>query len=157
MNILSLVQPYSPWISQETWEEWQRLNELIPEFRRPIFSRLLEDLDSIGQIISITGPRRVGKSTLLRQLVQYLIGTKGIEPSRVVYYSFDDPALFLRGRTGGDMMEALMEHMFRLGKDGPAYLFLDEIQKLERWEQYLKRSEERRVGKECRSRWSPDH
>ena len=24
-------------------------------------------------------------------------------------------------------------------------------------EEFIKRSEERRVGKECRSRWSPDH
>ena len=32
--------------------------------------------------------------------------------------------------------------------------------KLQRWDQYITdyhRSEERRVGKECRSRWSPYH
>jgi len=37
------------------------------------------------------------------------------------------------------MIEALMEHMLPFGQDGKAYLFLDEIQRLERWEQYLKK------------------
>ena len=36
------------------------------------------------------------------------------------------------------------EYYFRNGKH---YILYDEVQ----------RSEERRVGKECRSRWSPDH
>src|SRR3712207_8230133 len=35
---------------------------------------------------------------------------------------------------------------------------LSEVQALERGERKFRlRSEERRVGKECRSRWSPDH
>jgi len=140
MNVEDFVQPYSPWISAKTWDKWVKRSALLPEFCRPIFSRLVEDVDSIGQIVSITGPRRVGKSTLLLQLVQHLINTKKVNPSRVVYYSFDDPALFLRHQTGGDLVESLMERSVQLGQDGETtHLFLDEIQKLDRWEQYLKK------------------
>ena len=139
MDIQQLVRPYSPWIAEETWEAWQRLNGLIPEFRRPVFDRLVEDLESVKQIISVTGPRRVGKSTLLKQLVQHLLNVRHVEPSRVVYYSFDDPALFRTSLTAEDTVEALMEHLCRTGQDAPAYLLLDEIQFLERWEQYLKK------------------
>jgi len=39
--------------------------------RRPVYHDLVNDLDSIGQIISVTGPRRVGKSTILKQIVEY--------------------------------------------------------------------------------------
>src|SRR5690625_7665975 len=31
------------------------------------------------------------------------------------------------------------------------------LKKLKRWAKALKRSEERRVGKECRTRWAPGH
>ena len=139
MDIQQLVRPYSPWITQESWEAWQKLNGLIPEFRRPIFDRVVEDLESIGQIISITGPRRVGKSTVLRQLVQHLLNVRDVEPSRVIYYSFDDPALFRKHVSGGEVVEALMEHLCRIGQDGPTYLLVDEIHTLQRWEQYLKK------------------
>ena len=36
--------------------------------------------------------------------------------------------------------------------------FLESSENKDEWQKkYLKRSEERRVGKECRSRWSPYH
>ena len=41
------------------------------------------------------------------------------------------------------------------------HMSLDELQELvmdrEAWRAVIHRSEERRVGKECRSRWSPYH
>ena len=40
---------------------------------------------------------------------------------------------------------------------GEGYFALDFLQEAARSEGFAKRSEERRVGKECRSRWSPYH
>jgi len=98
------------------------------------------DLDAIDQIISVTGPRRVGKSTLLKQIVEHLVHLKHVEPERVIYYSFDDPALFLKNLSGGEMIEKLMAYSLDVGQpQKPAYLLLDEIQTLDRWEQYLKK------------------
>ncbi len=135
MDFQPLIAPYSPWRQPESERIW---DTEVPKFRRPIFSQLKEDLQSIEQIVSITGPRRVGKSTLLRQLIQYLLAEKQVDPSQIIYYQFDDPALFRKGVNGGDLLESMMEHLCR-AKARPAYLFLDEIQTLDRWELYLKK------------------
>ena len=36
-------------------------------------------------------------------------------------------------------------------------LWLDDVRPIPEWMENSNRSEERRVGKECRSRWSPYH
>lgn len=133
IDIVPFVKPYSPWTDSSELPQWQ---SLIPEFQRPVFDKLISDLDEIEQIISVTGPRRVGKSTLLQQIVRHLIKV-GTDPQHVIYYSFDDPALFRKQISGGEVIESLMEHMCNVG--APAYLLLDEIQTLDRWELYLKK------------------
>ena len=119
--------------SEESWESPVR-------FRRPVFDEIAHGIDSLEQIISVTGPRRVGKSTLLKQIVSYLISEKSVDPDLIVYYSFDDPTLYRAEMSGGEMFESLMSQMVDSGTpDKPIYFFLDEIQTLERWEQYLKK------------------
>ena len=136
MDIKSLIKPYSPWLDGESLRRWEAT---IPTYRRPVFGRLLEDLDSIPQMLSITGPPGVGKSTLLQQMVQELLGEREIPPERLVYYSLDDPAQFQMPARGEAVLDQLMTHLGELGRSGPAYLFLDEIQTFPRWEQYLKK------------------
>ena len=61
--IEKVLAPYNPW--------WKDANYQSGEsFRRPIFSRLLSDLREIKQVLSVTGPRRVGKTTLIKQLIE---------------------------------------------------------------------------------------
>ena len=134
MDIRQFVEPWSPWLDRDLKEKW---GLSVPTFRRPIFGKLVDDLFSVDQIISIIGPRRVGKSTLMRQLVKYLIKEKDVDPTHIIYYSFDDPTLSLRNISGGEFIESLYDHVRQIGE--PAYLLLDEIQTLERWEQYLKK------------------
>ena len=134
MDLKKLVGPFSPWTSDDQNEAWIARQKILPTFRREIFESLITDLDTIKQIISITGPRRVGKSTLLLHLVQYLINNRKVEPSRIMYYSLDDPSLLRAKASEEDVFEALMLHdACALGKTGPAYLFLDEIQTYQRW------------------------
>src|SRR5690348_17433184 len=47
------------------------------------------------------------------------------------------------------------ERIFHVGDAFRAGLSLDDVHELSKIDPW--RSEERRVGKECRSRWSPDH
>ena len=116
------------------------MGQVQPEpFRRPVFRRIFQDLKQIAQILSITGPRRVGKTTLVRQLIQELL-REGLDPSRIVYFSMDDPLL---------LRDPYRERFFDLcvrwldtrtsPSDGPLYLFLDEIQRYEHWELFLKK------------------
>ena len=44
--------------------------------------------------------------------------------------------------------------LYFLCKDAAADLYEELWKNIKNW---IQRSEERRVGKECRSRWSPDH
>lgn len=68
LDLQAIFRPYNPW-----WAEPHASFENIPAFHRPIFYQLCEELRSVPQILSITGPRRIGKSTLLYQLIQNLL------------------------------------------------------------------------------------
>lgn len=133
IDFLTVLQPYNPW-----WQDASTGFTNLPSFHRPIFFTLAEDLENIPQIISITGPRRIGKSTLLYQLIQSLIA-KGINHNRIVYYSFDDPALMARHAKVDELVDQLMKMALKNKEQGIIYLFLDEIQRLDRWELYLKK------------------
>ncbi len=119
---------YNPW-----WIDSESAFKNLPAFRRSIFDEVFQDIDGIPQMISVTGPRRVGKSTILRQIIKKLISS-GMNPEDICYYSFDDPALFSGRLDKEDFVASLFETGGR-----PRYLFLDEIQTLERWELYLKK------------------
>ena len=112
----------------------------------------------------ITGIRRCGKSSLLKLMVQHLKDT-GIQPEQIIEMNFE--SFDFRGMSADDIYRYVKERIV-LGKR--MYLFFDELQRIEAWEDainafrvdfdcdiYVTRSEERRVGKECRSRWSPYH
>jgi uncharacterized protein len=128
-----ILQPYNPW-----WQDAGEAFAGLPSFHRPVFERLVADLKTLPQIISITGPRRIGKSTLLRQIVRSLIG-EGIAPERIVYYSFDDPALIGSGMKIDDLFDELMKRAVRRKDEGTTFVFLDEIERLDRWELFLKK------------------
>lgn len=129
MDIKTLIKPYCPWLEEKARETWA---QSIPSFRRPVFEQLIDDLRSIPQMLSITGPRRIGKSTLLQQMVEYLLNVTGIPAERIVYYSLDDPARLRMPNGGADIIDGLMRQLYELGQTGPAYLLLDEIQRLDR-------------------------
>src|SRR5687768_18601709 len=57
-------------------------------------------------------------------------------------------ALDLVARDGDEFTQYLLESLLRLARAGADFLAMTAN---------TPRSEERRVGKECRSRWSPDH
>lgn len=130
---LELLITYNPWWAGGTAKHPQTL-----PFHRPLFHTLREDLDRIPQILSITGPRRIGKTTLLHQLIALLL-ERGIKPTDITYYSFDDPALNRKGLNGGELLDNLMRSCAQTKTSSTAYLFLDEIQRLDRWELHLKK------------------
>lgn len=102
--------------------------------KRELFGELAKELKS-RQIISITGLRRTGKSTLLKQLIDHLIDSEKVGRENILSYSFDEEQPKLE--------EIIREYEAKTGKDilkekGTVYIFLDEIQKLENWQNQLK-------------------
>ncbi len=123
---------YNPW-----WKDGSMAFGQLPEFHRTIFDDIYRDLIQLPQMISVTGPRRVGKSTLLKQIIKKLIES-GTNPGSIIYYSFDDPALLSERINRDDFVNSLFTGEEPTNKK-PKFLFLDEIQSLPNWELYLKK------------------
>jgi predicted AAA+ superfamily ATPase len=131
----SFLDTYNPW-----WTNGEAAFASLPDFHRDVFDDLYADIQRLPQMISVTGPRRVGKSTLLRQCIRKLIQEHGKEQAqRIVYFTMDDPALLLPHIDMDRFFEELVAEFAGRAKDGAVYLFLDEIQKFPRWELYLKK------------------
>lgn len=132
-----ILQPYNLW-----WQEREGAFSDLPAFRRDVFDELFTDVRQLPQMVSVTGPRRVGKSTLLLQCIQQLIADAPdpqAQAGRIAYFSMQDPGLELPGFDQDKFFNELVAAAVVASKEGPAYLFLDEIQRFPRWELYLKK------------------
>jgi len=111
------------------WTEKAVKTRLVPPLRREMFEEIKRDLNR-RQIQILTGLRRVGKSTILYQLIDQLI-KEGVNPVHIFYCSFDEPEF-----QGKRLQELLKEYSRLTGvnyKDEKVYLFLDEVQKSKNW------------------------
>src|SRR3989338_9049816 len=125
IQLEDILTPYNPW-----WKEGTVKTKI---FKRPVFQKIYKDLLSLKQIISITGPRRVGKTTILKQIIQSLIQEKRVEHAQIVYFSFDDP-LLVDVRTREHFFDELMKWADVKHRDKTVYFMFDEVQKFDRWE-----------------------
>ena len=130
-QLLELLAPYNPW-----WKATTDWRSNLPGYQRPIVDELLADIRDLPQVISITGPRRVGKTTAVRQAVGLLLD-RGLASESILYFSFDDPALFASPELQRGIFDDLVT-LFK-GRTPPVYFFLDEIQRLPRWELFIKK------------------
>lgn len=83
----------------------------------------------------MTGSRRVGKTTLLKQLINHLIFEKNIESQHILYVLLDHPRL-----AKVSLLEIVEKYrkMHLLSRNRKIYLFFDEVQYVENWEQAVK-------------------
>lgn len=100
--------------------------------KRKILDTLKKELLSHKLIISIEGPRRVGKSVLMKQLINYLIEKK-VPSKNIFYFSFD--------KLDKNILDTLKDYE-KLSetsiRDEKIYLFFDEIQKIKDWQSDIK-------------------
>ncbi len=100
--------------------------------KRDIYQTLENNLLSNKLILSIEGPRRVGKSILIKQLITYLINKK-INVKDIFYFSYDD--------FKEDIFKLIKEYEVIRKKsinDGEIFFFFDEIQKISNWQEKIK-------------------
>ena len=132
-----ILQAYNLW-----WLGSDQAFACLPDFRRDVFDELYSDVTLLPQMVSVTGPRRVGKSTLLQQCIQQLIKDAPdpqAQANRIVYFSMQDPGLEIPGFNQDKFFNDLVATAVEVSKGGLTYLFLDEIQRFPRWELYLKK------------------
>lgn len=121
----------------EKWNFWTRPNDKAG-LRRVItgdVSKFIKD----KQIVTLTGIRRSGKSTIMYQVMDELV-KKGSDPKDILYVNFEDPFF---AKSGLEILDAVYK-AYREGvnPDRYPYLFLDEIQNIELWERWVRTKNE---------------
>ncbi len=107
----------------------------MPPFRRIAYYACRRYLDDpqLRRAVLLSGPRRVGKTTLLQQIANAVV-EEGRDPKSVCYLSLDHPVLSHVPVT--KLLEVYHENVWPEGE--PVLLLLDEIQYSEQWDLYLK-------------------
>ncbi len=121
------IMEFNPW-----WETGDIEREIKLMKRRFLFETLARCLLR-RQIDVIIGLRRVGKTVLMRHLIDHLL-TSGVNPREIFYFPFDIER--------EDLSKIIKEYEEKILRDRiknrRVYLFFDEIHKLRDWENKIK-------------------
>jgi hypothetical protein len=108
------------------WKDGKVPIELLGR-KRKIFHEVFKYI-TYRQILLFTGLRRVGKTTLLYQIIDELL-LKGTSPYSILYFSFDETKYDLE-----DLMKQFEIEVLRADiSKKKVFLFFDEIHKLKDW------------------------
>jgi hypothetical protein len=104
---------------------------------RGILGKVKDYLD-LPHVIALVGVRRSGKSTLVRQTINYLIRDKGIPPRNIVFLNLENPQ-FSRYRADVSYLErAYQDYLKLVASQGTVYCFLDEVHFFSEWQVFVK-------------------
>lgn len=141
-NLQQSLVAYNPW-----WKTKSFSVPGVPDFKRDAFTQSMRHTEANhGLALLINGPRRVGKTTIINQVIRCLIEEKKVPTNRILFFSLDDPLIQqLPLKDQGALFEALLAQWAQVAgtalRTSPniLYCFLDEVQRLPRWELYIKR------------------
>ena len=112
------------------------------ETKRKAFYNIANQAMSEDRIIFLSGPRQVGKTTLMGQLIEDQIKKRKIEPRRIIYIPIDNQILQLNSdNVLIDSIDVYLEFIIREPIEklsDKIYIYLDEVQALENWGKQLK-------------------
>ena len=111
----TLLYRFNPW-----WESRYQ-PDFIP---RKGYLKTLLALKDTKDILLLTGLRRVGKTTLMKMMIQSLLGEHGMDPSRIFYVSLD-----FYGLEHYSILQ-IVEEFLKIQKvsvSEKTFLFLDEV------------------------------
>ncbi|MDH4187277.1 MAG: ATP-binding protein [Nitrospira sp.] len=128
-QLLQILRRFNPWWIGAYAREWplhrSAFGEICKWMIRPPSHRT----------ILLSGARRVGKTTLLYQVVENLINDQKIDPLKIAYISMDHPALKIAGL---DKVLEIYQNYILGERKGTRFLMLDEIQSADNWSARLK-------------------
>ncbi|MBL8693361.1 MAG: ATP-binding protein [Planctomycetes bacterium] len=127
-EVRAVLRQFNPWWTGSAIPD-------LPHWRRPVFKKVFRWLEAppSARALLLTGARRVGKTTLLLQLIQKLL-SQGTPPSNILYLTLDHPILKLEG----------LDRLTRLWResepaaDGPEFVLLDEVHAVRDWQVWIK-------------------
>ena len=135
-EIIKILYEYNPW--------W--LNKPIPlsklkEFKRRDYYKTIPRRIEDNLILALMGPRRVGKSTLIYQFLNYLISQINVDRKRILFFSLDEYLLTSLSNLSKIFevysLYVLKEQLNELSEK--VYILIDEIQSVQNWEIMLKK------------------
>ena len=99
-------------------------------------------IENLGdrRIHALVGPRQIGKTTMLKQLVAKLTG-EGCDPRRIMYASLDAPPFTFGLEHIWRALEWYVQEVVKEPLDGISgrlYIILDEVQEVDGWQSILK-------------------
>ena len=127
----------------DNWNEWASQKD-IGLIRNSYLDRLEGLIHGSNQVITITGPRRAGKSYIMRQMGR-LLSKNGVKKENVLFVNFEDPRfLSLDTKLLIQIYDVYREFM---SPTETPYIFLDEVQEVEEWEKWVRMMHELKKAK----------
>lgn len=128
-QVIKVLRQYNPW-----WRIPSAIKEEIKPQKRLAYYEALKMLKhkSIRRFAVLSGVRRVGKTTIIYQIIDNLID-EGINPKNIFYVTFDNPILKL---VNVESVLSIYETLYPI--EGTRYIFFDEIQYTDNWELWMK-------------------
>jgi len=126
MKMEEILYKSNPW-----WEESYTFSGVS----RDMYLTKLEDVYKNKDIIFITGLRRVGKTTILKNFISRLINEKNIDPKHIFYITLD--LIALNNMSITDILKEYKK-LHKIPSSQKIYVFLDEVTSKENYQQELK-------------------
>ena len=126
MELKTILERYNPW-----WKE--DYNPL--GIRRNVYLEKLKSNLQNKQIIFIMGLRRVGKTTIIKHFIQYLIEKEKVPPKKILFLTLDDSSLV--NKTLTELIEEF-RGLNSIKFEEKIYLFFDEVSYREDFSRELK-------------------
>lgn len=123
--VFDRIRTYNVWDGQLYKAGYER-SEYLNAITKFIGNKLIKVL---------VGQRRVGKSYVLRQIINYLISVKGINPQNIFYVNKEYTA-YDEIKTSSDLDALFNYYLTQFSLNGKIYIFLDEVQNIQNWETF---------------------
>ncbi|MCD6522164.1 MAG: AAA family ATPase [Candidatus Diapherotrites archaeon] len=98
------------------------------------------ELDFVGKINVIVGPRRAGKTYFLYQTINDLC-SRGLA-DKILYINFEDERLWPIKKEDLDKISEAYYELYPENKGKKIYVFFDEIQEVPLWQKFVRRVHE---------------
>lgn len=116
------------------WNFWRHDQET--GISREAYMDKLERLAKTEQIVGITGVRRSGKSTLMKQFIKKKISS-GIDRTSFLYVNFEEPKF--SGMLSPEFLQQIYDAYLEIIKPKEkTWIFLDEVQAIPKWERFVR-------------------
>jgi len=122
--------------SLSEWNEWWTRGEVDPDLlgKERSLSRDCDDLLSFGEIKTVLGIRRCGKSTLLYHFIDHLLKERSVDPKQILLINFED-SVFSK-----EPLERIFDqYQSEINSEKKPYLFLDEVHRCPQWAMFLRK------------------